>query len=486
MAKAQAMKPKTSKGRCVFRCCLIIMLLGLGLHLLYLWQYRRQETFLENAVPMTMLHSQEQYQKVRVPFQRSQGWVVVQADFSGRLTNCILDTGTPYIIWPASLRLSGNHTLVHYSEFAAYFTAYPGPAEWRILPSIRLGNYELHDCPTLAYGSEKSPIADFQKTDIGVAMNHAPILGYPAYARTVLTIDFQKQELIFRQPAYDITHLPSHSGAYLLDMVKSETYPNVPVVLGTVAGHPVHIVLDTGSAVIGIGLTDEKLISAIKQQTGRNVIYNDRLGTEVVPDAVWSVGDLIDQSPIDLVPKLTSGDVDAVLGYELLRNYRITIDFTRRKILLEWNPLHDMQASHDVQFRVQARREGVRSSPNFWYAHVGLGKALFEAGRYKDAQEEFAVGETLNPGDAMPHFRRGQSFYFLHQYSFAGGEFRKAVQLSPNEAYYKVWLGKSLYSQGHQTAARSEWQKALVIDKAGAVARQAKALIDQFPVKALR
>ena len=428
-----------------------------------------QERKLLSSLPNVQLHSNQLYHEVDLPFLRDTGHIEVTAISAGEAVSCILDTGGELALWPQSLPLASSDAHLHYSDFTPYSPLLPRDANWRILSDINFGNYELQNCAGVAYDAKSSDPKSFNKT---------LIMGYPALAQIVLTIDYHKQKLVFRDKSYDVTHLVTRSQSYLLDMVPSPKeslgYRRSPLIAGTVAGYPVRLILDTGMAAGGIVLANPKLISVIGKSTGEKLLVNKATGGKALPDTLWSLGNLIDQSPIDLMPGLVEGDADGVIGSEVLRNFRITIDYGRHKVLLEENPLYE-----DAQIRIQARKAGVFHSPQDPFAHIGLGKAYLFAKQYENAKKEFMAAVFLDVNNAFAHFKLGQCYYYLGKYADASQEFKYATNLKPTDAFSFLWLGRSWSQEGQPAAALKAWKNAIALDKTGVITQEAEQLIKQ-------
>lgn len=429
----------------------------------------RQEQQLFAFRPTIILHSDHPYHEVRVPFRRDSGHIGLIATSLGRTINCTLDTGCVFAVWPRSLPLASTDAHLHYAQFTPFDPLQPRPADWRIVSDLKLGDYELQNCAGVAYNTDRSDSKQFPT---------ALLIGYPAMAQVVLTIDYHKQELVFRDQSYDVTRLASGPRTYLMNMVSNPEETSEPtrqpLIAGTIGGYPVRLILDTGLAAGGVALANPKLISKIQQTVGGQPLFNMTTSGRALPDTTWSVGSLVDQSPIDLMPDFVGDGVDGVLGYEILRNYRITIDYGRHKVLLEWNPLRE-----DAQIRIQSRKADVLHSPRDPFVHIELGKAYLFATQYQNAKQEFTRAVSLDPSNALAHFKLGQSLYYLGKYSESIWEFERATELKPTDAFSFLWQGLACSRAGQRTAALKAWQTAIALDKTTDIAQEAEKLIRQ-------
>lgn len=457
-------KAKTKSIICITCLTLIAIVTAKKWH-----DYHRehQQQLLVASRPAVTLHSSRPYHEVRIPFRRDSGHIELVAYSSGRTFVCIFDTGDVITQWPRSFALVSMDAHLHYSQFTPFSPMQPRPADWRTLSDLNLGNYELQNCAGIAYNADESDSKQFP----------LPLLiGYQAMAQVVLTIDYHKQELVFRDQSYDVTRLAAGPQIYLMNMVSNPEEPNEPIrqplIAGTIAGYPVHLILDTGLAAGGVALANPKLISTIQKTIGGKPLFNRTMGGRALPDTTWSLGSLVDQSPIDVMPDFVGDGVDGVLGYAILQNYRITIDYGRHKVLLEWNPLRE-----DAQIHIQSRKAGVFHSPRDPFVHIELGKAYLFADEYHNAKQEFTRAISLDSSSAFAHFKLGQCFYYLGEYTEANREFEHASKLKPADALTFLWQGMAWSREGKRTAALKAWQTAIALDKTTYIAQDAEKLI---------
>lgn len=465
----------TDRNKIIRTICLVVCFCVLTLILAYKWrdsQLDHQEQHLQASLPVVTLHSHRPYHEVRVTFRGKGGWIDLTARSSGKATDCILDTGSALAMWPQALSLASTDAQFHYTQFTPYPGTRSRPANWRKLADLKFGDYEMQDCPGIAYDADSGDAKRF---------GGALLIGYPALAQTVVTIDFRRKEVVFRDKTYDVTRLPIGPMAYLLNMAVNPRDVHKgyhqPIVEGTIAGHKVHLILDTGLAWGGVALAEPKLIATLQQAAHGRPLFSSTAGTtdvRVIPDILWSVGSLVDQAHIDLMPGFVSGDADGVLGYEILRNYRITIDYERQKILLEWNPL-----TEDAQLRIQQRVARALHWPREPITHIELGKAYLFADQYQNAEQEFARAVFLDQNNAFAHFKLGECFYHLGRYNAASDEFERATRLDPTDAFSYLWLGKALSRQGRWSDAHGAWREAIAQDKTVAIAQEAQGLVNQ-------
>ena len=228
-----------------------------------------------------------------------------------------------------------------------YITAHPSESnilEWHyILGSIKIGNYELQGVPTLAVSGILNPSRSYPD------LRQVCDLGNTAFSQTVMTIDYKKRVLILRDPQYDpLRHCSRH--CFVLPFQwKSKTpgtsYFGYLVVAAKILGHSLKVVVDTGDSSPSTSLTDTywksyllgtKLRHNWTQKTAFGETKSDWI-PELrisVPDARPHSPDLVLKQPAVIMPDQHDG-ADAVIGYTILKNYIVTIDYPRQRILLE-------------------------------------------------------------------------------------------------------------------------------------------------------
>lgn len=304
--------------------------------------------------PLVTLCSNKAFQEVRVPFtlQRAGwmrgGWIMVPATVSGKRVECLLDTGMWQAFnWETSVPLHGRRVGLSYPDQGTYVGSRPRFAEWMVLPDIALGGYHLRECPALAHAPDSSD-------DPGLAV---PTLGCAAFADVVLTLDYRRQEIIIRSADYDMTQdrveLSRYPRHCVVGLTWSESERSLwsekggvttigkPAFAGSVAGHPVQIAVDTGLVGVRLGLTSKPLIQALIREGHTPYPFRPcrqcrRLA--MLSSATWSAGNIINNDPLLPLPGFYAKD-EAVVGAEFLTDYRVTIDFPRKKLLLAWDPL---------------------------------------------------------------------------------------------------------------------------------------------------
>jgi tetratricopeptide (TPR) repeat protein len=78
-------------------------------------------------------------------------------------------------------------------------------------------------------------------------------------------------------------------------------------------------------------------------------------------------------------------------------------------------------------------------------------KALYDAGRYRQAAEALQAAER-NPKDASLQYWLGRCFFELHDFSNAIASLERAVSLDPGRSEYHDWLGRACGRKADQNS----------------------------------
>ncbi|HEU4752563.1 MAG TPA: retropepsin-like aspartic protease, partial [Armatimonadota bacterium] len=292
-----------------------------------------------------IFHSTAPDHSVRVPFRLDNGLMIVRAELGGRPFDCALDTGAAAPLWPGWIGIparpghaggsvsDGGGTVVQYSM--------------RVLSRLRLGGYEVRNLPGWAIAADTLRTTDAPGTRM-------PLLGNSTFAGTVLTIDYRSRCLTIRPPGAPLRARPG-TNAQLLDFLPPEDteHPGEelrPVVSAEIAGIRAPVNLDSGWLCLDVGLApglfarvrkaSEKPGNALGKRVRKLFAFAPAMVTPVGQTAVR----LGDAHPLKFRIRgfETGGGLEtshrAVLGAPVFRNFRVTIDYERRKVLLEPYP----------------------------------------------------------------------------------------------------------------------------------------------------
>jgi predicted aspartyl protease len=280
------------------------------------------------------------YQAVHVPFRLQDGCILVHAHLAGKTVECVVDTGFNCVAWAEWLNVAarimpGDGAIVDAAGQRI-------PATPALLSTLQIGHYKVRNVPGYA-------VKTGRHAERPTLFAERPVfLGNPAFQQIVLTADYQQQELILRPSAYDFSCQPRRKQDMVFEFApcSGPGSATLPVVQGSIEGRTARILLDTGWTGPEIGLTEafREAIrpSRTKEHTGHRSekVGRQMLGQpaflERIPDVSFSLGDQSNwhsQRPAMVIARIFP-DVDAILGPDVLRDFRLTIDYPRRKALL--------------------------------------------------------------------------------------------------------------------------------------------------------
>ncbi|XVU28258.1 tetratricopeptide repeat protein [Actinoplanes sp. CA-054009] len=93
-------------------------------------------------------------------------------------------------------------------------------------------------------------------------------------------------------------------------------------------------------------------------------------------------------------------------------------------------------------------------------SHNGLGSALYDLGRYTEAEAAFREAVRCESDNAYGHNGLGSALHGLGRHKEAEAAFREAVRCDPGNAYGHNGLGNALYDQGRHAEAEAAYRAA--------------------------
>jgi hypothetical protein len=304
------------------------------------------------------LHSREPYQAVHIPFQAPNGYIPLKGNLAGKTVECVIDTGCDIVVWAERLHIAGRKIAKDAAEVDAVGRQIQATPV--LLPTLQIGNYKLWKVLGFSAKIGKHGDKPTSVTDLPV------LIGNLAFQQVVLTIDYQKRELILRQPAYDFSSQPPGKQDMVFEIppASDSDFVTLPVIRGVIEGRPARILLDTGWAGPEIGLT-EAFHKAIQPTLAKEYpedrsekVSSNMIGGEAqverLPNVQFTLGDKTTWNVLcpAIVFSRVYTNVDAVIGPEVLGDFRVTIDYPRRKLLLEPSPPDTARELNAVNARI--------------------------------------------------------------------------------------------------------------------------------------
>jgi tetratricopeptide (TPR) repeat protein len=136
-----------------------------------------------------------------------------------------------------------------------------------------------------------------------------------------------------------------------------------------------------------------------------------------------------------------NGDIDgAILEYREAKRVNPTRLDVRQNLAVDLSRRNRPAA-------IQEFRELIAMSPDFAYAHTGLGSTLLEDGDYNGAEAEFRISAKLDPSDADVFAKVGHALELQGRYAEAIPQYVQAVRLDPRFARAHLGLGRTYLQQ---------------------------------------
>jgi len=283
------------------------------------------------------VHGKGALPEIHVPFQlSSSGNIVITARINGKLVRCWIDTGCSDILWDSKLALTNRRTGLQTSAHDG--GNHTVGLQEAILDRVEIGGLKLRQMPSEAVVSEASQ------------MNSVIILGNSVFSHTVLTIDYAKRELVIRSSSPKQKLLAQRDGDHILDF--SWRVPNArgrfgsPYIRGSVMSLPANIMVDTGWGGGGPTLALSRIfydrvlpnLKRSRNKTGQ-AVGGWTFGTSQITTLSrisWSFGGIEMTSSACILEGIPPEE-QAILGYDILRHFKTTIDYPHQKIRFQPN-----------------------------------------------------------------------------------------------------------------------------------------------------
>ena len=105
-------------------------------------------------------------------------------------------------------------------------------------------------------------------------------------------------------------------------------------------------------------------------------------------------------------------------------------------------------------------RHIIALNPQAWHAHLHLGNALHNQGRYVEAVDAYRVAAEQRPNDDLAYANLGLVLNELGRYEEAETHLRRALALNPQDWHAHLNLGNALHSQGRYAEAVAAYRVA--------------------------
>lgn len=137
----------------------------------------------------------------------------------------------------------------------------------------------------------------------------------------------------------------------------------------------------------------------------------------------------------------------------------------RRRWLLALVPLVPLCLARNAAWQDELTlwADAVAKGPAMPRAHVNLGKAYLEAGRYQESIAASRRALAVDPNLDRAHYNIGRAYQALDEQEEAVASYRRAVEIQPDLIEARNNLGNALLLLGHTEEALAEYRQALAV-----------------------
>jgi hypothetical protein len=270
---------------------------------------------------------------IEVPFYNTENAIVVDAVVNGRPVSLMFDTGfSGTVVVSTNVDVGPSTGKMTLRDFVGQMEANTVK-----LKSLQLG------AKTIPVDTGKEIVqqaADFSQS---YGRHVDGILGLGALKDTVFTIDFEHGKFIFRPNTYDITKVVPDNKKSFLQKLLPIGNTSLEMFVSTPAGKNMTLALDTGNAFFAtthrdvlerVGLWEANkphkfaklsgVASGAVESWSLKMPELNIFGVPT-PPSIWDIIDL----------PSSSAEGDGTVGHGFLKNFNITVDYPRRRVLLE-------------------------------------------------------------------------------------------------------------------------------------------------------
>ena len=268
-----------------------------------------------------------------VPFYNTENAIVVDAVVNGRPVSLMFDTGfSGTVVVSSSVDVGPSTGKMTLRDFVGELEANTVK-----LKSLQLG------AKSIPIDSGKEIVQQPGDFSESYGRHVDGILGLGALKDNVFTIDFEHSKFIFRPSTYDISKMVPDNKKTFLQKLLPIGNSSLEMFVGTPAGKTMTLALDTGNAFyatthrdvlerVGLWETNKphKFAKLSGVASGAVESWSMKMPPLTIfgvptPPSIWDIIDL----------PSSSAEGDGTVGHGFLKNFNITVDFTRRRVWLE-------------------------------------------------------------------------------------------------------------------------------------------------------
>lgn len=268
-----------------------------------------------------------------IPFRIGDDSMIIDSVVNGVTVSCMFDTGySGSYVLNESVNIGKPDGSANLQDFVGVFEA-----KTVSLKSLKVGTLNVEPKTKLAV---KMPNNDYS---LNYGQHVVGIMGLEVFSDYIFEISFEDKKIYIYPKTYDITKVPGDGEkTFNLKMLPIGNN-SIELSVRTADDEKMHLALDTGNAfyatthrdvLVRLGMwTDDKAPMFVKQSMvasgavdSWDLMMKDLTIFGVpVESSIWNIIDL----------PASSADHDGTVGFGFLKNFNITIDMERRRVLLE-------------------------------------------------------------------------------------------------------------------------------------------------------
>lgn len=272
-----------------------------------------------------------------IPVKRVGNLIIVEATVDGLKGNFILDTGAPYLVLNAT----------YFRDYQEVFDQVATDVNGNQLPQ-KVARVEKLKLSELYYEYLDADVSDLSAIENKRGIKILGLLGVNLFMRMEMELDLQNQQLTFRKVDRQGRCLEDREDALPKGFnLAFELRNNAIIAPGKINEEPLRFCFDTGAEAL---LLDNKLPAAVyeKLRVSRRTTLLGAGGKETevllayLQEAELGVkfgGCSAVIADLDLIGAAYGSRVDAFVGYDILRQGKVSINFIKKELTI--NPFQE-------------------------------------------------------------------------------------------------------------------------------------------------
>lgn len=355
--------------------------------------------------------------QARIPFQLHSNLIIVPVRVNNSDTlHFILDTGVSSVIItdPAAIRRQP----LRFTRKVKLTGAGEGGqlmASVAIDNQLKMGQMHANHQNIVVLDDDILRLSEY----VGVPIHG--IFGYEVFSNFVVTIDFQRRELVLNNPK-NYRYRRSHGSRYPIAIQDTKPYTDVMALLENGKTLPIRVVIDTGAGhalLINRSNGDDIRLpdKVIRAQLGRGLsgVINGNLGRiEKIRLGNFEMDNVVasfpDSTSFGLKIAEHAAERNGNLGCEILRRFRVTFNYQDKYMVLKpIKRILKQSFEHDMSgLELKARGDNFRN----YYIEKVIENSPADRSGLKDGDEVLFINNTpagdLNVSDIYKLLQKGE------------------------------------------------------------------------------